>query len=654
MAAIDRCPACGPSTVSFLALGATVLAAACHRDVPHGCAGGKVMVAGGCRTVCNGPGDCAAGELCAAGICQTCDAASCGAPIIEAIDGTGTGDDAVGHTVHHLRDRLTIRGRFLDGATAALIGPNGPTSLASCGGSGDAELVVQLPSLVASGTYTLQVSNEMGTCGAELQLLQGEPGVGLAEVLAGCADGQVPKLQADVWACGDDDVSAAGSVSWIDVTGSGAVADDATDNTAAFNAAIVAASTAGGGTVYIPPGTYRVAAPVDLLSKVHVRGAGDGTVIRNVATGTGSGYYAFRALSREGAVLSDLRLTTDRSTAFQGGALIGGGTRNRFERLHVDSTSYHALAVANGATDFVLADNYVTGTDWDENDIGVAIMVIAGNDKTTRGQVRGNLVEDQLAPGIMIDAGSIQTSSLPATMVGVSGNIVRNTGDYCIAVSGAHQVQVVGNHLERCGAQHPAREAAAIAVIQDNGDNPVPGPTYSVTHGSLIANNSISAPQTTGVHVEAATDLAIVGNVILSPGQHASGGYGIRIQSGGVNGGGNPSASGVLVAGNVIDNVVDAAAALLGTMPAGIFVAAGQLRVAVQGNMISGHRDVPADIRSTDALLHLPVGGSTFAQLGTPANGSLVYCSDCARTSPCTAGGGGAMAARLNGAWECD
>lgn len=44
---------------------------------------------------------------------------------------------------------------------------------------------------------------------------------------------------------------------------------------------------------------------------------------------------------------------------------------------------------------------------------------------------------------------------------------------------------------------------------------------------------------------------------------------------------------------------------------------------------------------------------STFAALGTPPNGSVRYCSNCQATSPCTSGGSGASATRVNGAWNC-
>jgi hypothetical protein len=47
------------------------------------------------------------------------------------------------------------------------------------------------------------------------------------------------------------------------------------------------------------------------------------------------------------------------------------------------------------------------------------------------------------------------------------------------------------------------------------------------------------------------------------------------------------------------------------------------------------------------------VGSSTFASLGAGANGSILYCSDCAQATPCAGGGAGAMATYVNGAWSC-
>jgi hypothetical protein len=44
---------------------------------------------------------------------------------------------------------------------------------------------------------------------------------------------------------------------------------------------------------------------------------------------------------------------------------------------------------------------------------------------------------------------------------------------------------------------------------------------------------------------------------------------------------------------------------------------------------------------------------STFVGLGAAVNGSILYCSNCAQTTPCTTGGTGAVATALNAAWTC-
>lgn len=43
----------------------------------------------------------------------------------------------------------------------------------------------------------------------------------------------------------------------------------------------------------------------------------------------------------------------------------------------------------------------------------------------------------------------------------------------------------------------------------------------------------------------------------------------------------------------------------------------------------------------------------TFTNLGTPANGTLLYCSDCTTATTCSGSGSGALAKRENGAWVC-
>lgn len=45
---------------------------------------------------------------------------------------------------------------------------------------------------------------------------------------------------------------------------------------------------------------------------------------------------------------------------------------------------------------------------------------------------------------------------------------------------------------------------------------------------------------------------------------------------------------------------------------------------------------------------------TALANLGTPPNGTMTYCSDCMITNPCVGGGTGALAKRLNNVWVCN
>ncbi|MGH7184493.1 MAG: hypothetical protein ACREJN_21315 [Nitrospiraceae bacterium] len=51
---------------------------------------------------------------------------------------------------------------------------------------------------------------------------------------------------------------------------------------------------------------------------------------------------------------------------------------------------------------------------------------------------------------------------------------------------------------------------------------------------------------------------------------------------------------------------------------------------------------------------YVTLTGVLFSALGTPANGTMKYCSDCVVASTCAGSGDGAIAKRLNGAWTCN
>ena len=75
----------------------------------------------------------------------------------------------------------------------------------------------------------------------------------------------------------------------VDVVAAGADPTGAADSTAAINQAIRRVHEAGGGTVHLPAGAYRVSAPfIELLGGVHLQGAGRESTIIFADTGAGA------------------------------------------------------------------------------------------------------------------------------------------------------------------------------------------------------------------------------------------------------------------------------------------------------------------------------------------------------------------------------
>lgn len=72
-----------------------------------------------------------------------------------------------------------------------------------------------------------------------------------------------------------------------------------------------------------------------------------------------------------------------------------------------------------------------------------------------------------------------------------------------------------------------------------------------------------------------------------------------------------------------------------------------------QWMLVAGGQDAVTFTEASNEVQQL-WDACTFANLGTPSNGSFCFCSDCTKATPCAGSGDGALAKRLNGAWDCD
>lgn len=187
--------------------------------------------------------------------------------------------------------------------------------------------------------------------------------------------------------------------------------------------------------------------------------------------------------------------------------------------------------------------------------------------------------------------------------VSVISNTIQRTGQEGI-ISYGTQIDISGNHLVSAGDlyHYPIALYGTYTRVHDNNVQVDELATYTFNGlGEYTgANNNIFANNI-------ANTISIVGASSRAP---------VNVSSAGV-----ATLTSPVLAGTI---------SVTGTVSGGL---------TVSGTTVS------------DALRLSP---TAFASLGTPANGTLMYCSDCAKATPCASGGTGALAKRLNNAWDCD
>jgi hypothetical protein len=72
------------------------------------------------------------------------------------------------------------------------------------------------------------------------------------------------------------------------------------------------------------------------------------------------------------------------------------------------------------------------------------------------------------------------------------------------------------------------------------------------------------------------------------------------------------------------------------------------------GLAVNGTKQIDVSTTTVGFTNLVGLGSTTNGSLGTPANGSIIYCSDCTKTTPCAGSGTGALAVYINGAWDCN
>jgi hypothetical protein len=268
----------------------------------------------------------------------------------------------------------------------------------------------------------------------------------------------------------------------FNVKSHGALGDGVTDDSVAIQAAIDACSAAGGGTVFLPEGTYVLDAKVDLEGGVDIRGAGRGStkvlVTQDLALGVREGAFTATIdndnITIEGISFEDeteknrLVSFTEcshikvRGCSFANASIAGGIS-------HV-LTIFHASGASADYTDFLIEDNYF------ETAFGAMLVQGAGAGFLDNVRVVNNVVSGEraanatdgvvkldkrlrrvLATGNVIDGGGVAAQGLQVEEgvvdVVLRGNIVRRMIDQGIHIGvgqtddACQNVQIIGNKV---------------------------------------------------------------------------------------------------------------------------------------------------------------------------------------------------------------
>lgn len=271
----------------------------------------------------------------------------------------------------------------------------------------------------------------------------------------------------------------------------GATGDGSTDDTAAIQAAINAAS---GKIIYLPPGTYIFSADLYFYyDNTHFVGAGIGiTTIKAKSTHTGRGLLIINA---SGIRVADLTIDMNSSaTANQSG-------RQAQQAIYIVSTS------AGGMTDLIvervecknshdrlidIVDTQIEAMDVTVRDCYlhdcVDIALCATSTKYLH--ISNNRIENVTTYECLVVTGSVGNESTNTTII---GNDINNGGQNGIALAYAWRSVISGNRVHDCSN---ATNSWGIAISLGCVDFSVVGNTVTACDGGIAIDIAVSVPET--------------------------------------------------------------------------------------------------------------------------------------------------------------
>ena len=346
----------------------------------------------------------------------------------------------------------------------------------------------------------------------------------------------------------------------------GAVGDGVTDDTAAIQAAIDAASAAGGGQVYVPTGTYIVTGGEEasdgclmLKSNVYMYGDGMGETTIKLADGsnqeiTGIVRSAYAEETHDFG-LSNLTLdgnrdnTTGKVDGWFNGVIPGqplqdsNVTLDGVEILNcsgygfdpheetvnmvIENCVSHGNGLDGFVADYLIDSTFVNNVAYDNDRHGFNIVTSTNSfslvDNVAYGNGGGGIVvqrgsEDIPSPtDITITGGALYDNGAEGILVKMSNDVtisgvdIYNNGSAGIRLYGSSDVTVVDNTLTANGQNNPVPEI----IIQSYDDTTGVSGNFYAGSGNLIESNTITGGMGSTYGVAERNEDGTDGNAVL-------------------------------------------------------------------------------------------------------------------------------------------
>jgi hypothetical protein len=564
--------------------------------------------------------------------------------------GTGYSISVTGHAGDgsHTADD----GAHFTGGVAGTTGTAGGAAATFVGGAGNGS--------GAAGPGFTAIGGATGAAGGSPAAVFSSPGAHGEIMLSPMIADPVAPDNGEVWVSGSSPnqaikaelngkkVQLSAASTTCSVLGYGADPTGALDAASAISSALSDASCS---IVYMPKGTYTINSGVSIPQFKSLRGDGPQSAVLNYS-GTGC---AITVDSVQGTVLSDFRINTSNIGANVCGILYGNTTaanlRNVARNVQVWSAQNPPVATQYGIYIHSTTANSMYYNQFDHIDVNLwGKGVYCLGDAGSAGCNANKFIDPEInASTVGFDfQGKADGLANSNTVYGLHCNGAGVATDQTCLSIGDGTFNVGGNYVDLYADNAVGGHAGkSWQILAGSLRNKV----VSFTSGNTLGTNGNSLASDRNVTLElnavSGRNDFRVGNVQLLSDSTVGG---IYI---------SPSGGSPAIFQSNATNIANNVAAIFKSNTQ--LASAGDILWAWQNNSgFTNSSDLHGGAGTNASGIDLNgahrFAGQTFANLnnpGAPPNGTFQFCSDCTTAPVCAAGGTGAFATRVNGAWAC-